>query len=163
MSLSNTVQSFLADGKVKEDEFAELLGGATKSTQKQDMSEHWDLKFQREVRIDVKAIKRDRRSGQPNEDIHWVELQAVSSSGKVRKGWLYGQATHFAFETVDYWSIVKKEDLQSFIAEKCKDKIKVDSPMKALYKLYTRNGRNDIITKVKTLDLFYLSEHLIKK
>lgn len=159
MGLDNTIQNFLSEGKVKEDEFAKLLGGATKATQKQDMSEHWDLKFQREVRIDVKAIKRDRRSGEPNEDIHWVELKNVQG----KQGWLYGNATHFAFETCRYWIVVEKMSLQTLISDLCKSKVRTSNAGDALYKLYSRNGRNDLITKIKTLDLCFIAESMIKK
>ena len=159
MSLSNTVQSFLTEGKVKEDEFAKLLGNTTKATQKQDMSEHWDLKLQKEVRIDVKAIKRDRRSGDPNENIHWVEIKNVLG----RDGWLYGNATHFAFETCRYWIIVEKVSLQVLISDLCKSKERTDNAGDALYKLYSRRGRKDLITKIKTLDLCFIAESMIKK
>ena len=159
MSLNNTVQSFLKEGKIKEDEFAEMLGGMTKATDKQDMSEHWDLKLQKEMRIDVKAIKRDRRSGEPNEDIHWVEIKNVLG----REGWLYGNATHFAFETCRYWIIVEKISLQALISDLCKSKVRTSNAGDALYKLYSRRGRKDLITKIKTLDLCFIAESMIKK
>lgn len=159
MSLTNTVQSFLKEGKEKEDEFAKLLGGATKATQKEDMSEHWDIKIQKEVRIDVKAIKRDRRSGGYNEDIHWVELKNVLG----RDGWLYGNATHFAFETCKYWIIVEKMSLQVLISDLCKSKVRTSNAGDALYKLYSRSGRKDLITKIKTIDLCFIAESMIKK
>jgi hypothetical protein len=122
----------------------------------EDMNEHWD--FSVELKFDVKGLKKVKRSdSEPNEEIHWVELVNVNK----KKGFLYGEATHFAFETNDYWIIVEKTKLQNFIADKCKDKIKCATP--TLYQLYTREGRKDVITLVKTIDLIYISDLIVKK
>jgi len=47
------------------------------------------------------------------------------------------------------------------VAEKYKDKERSTTP--TLYKLYKREGRKDTITLVKTLDLIYIAEKIIKK
>ena len=76
-------------------------------------------------------------------------------------GWLYGKVDYFSFEIEDYWISVSKDDLQDMITRKCKDKRWSGVP--ELYKLYSRKGRKDIITLVKTIDLMYISSSIIKK
>ena len=159
MSFDNTVQNFLKEGKKKETEFAKLLEGAKSSSRNQDINEHWDIKLEREIKIDVKGMKRNRRNGDFDENIHWVELKNVQG----KNGWLYGQATHFAFETSSYWVIVEKMSLQRLVSELCKSKERTDNVSDALYKLYSRSGRKDLITKIKTLDLCSIAESMIKK
>jgi hypothetical protein len=143
-------------GKLKEEEFAKLFTGVKLSTEDQDKYEHWDLSI--EAKIDVKSIKKQSREDIfYDENFHWVELKNVH--GKL--SWLYGDADFFAFETIDYWIIVSKNTLQKFIEEKCRGKNigKIKDP----YELYQRENRKDVIVKVKTIDLIYLSTKLIKK
>ena len=129
------------------------LGDVKMSTDEEDMKEHWDLKL--EIRYDVKAMKKVRRSDAfPNENIHWVELKNVNGE----LGWLYGDANKFSFETEDYWIEVDKIKLQDFIKSKCKNKERCNSP--ELYKLYQREGRKDMITLVKTIDLIFISDKM---
>jgi hypothetical protein len=145
--------------KVVEDKFAAVinqLGEVAPSTTEQDINEHWDVKL--DVKFDVKAVKKVNRSdGETDETIHWVELINVRGN----KGWLYGEADYFAFELDDYWVIVNKQILQTFIAKKCAKKEKSDTP--ALYKIYNRKDRLDAITLVKTIDLMYIAEQIIEK
>jgi hypothetical protein len=107
------------------------------------MREHWDVKIGGK-KIDVKAIKKN------DENIHFVEFRNVQG----KKGWLYGDADGFAFETEDYWIEVKKEDLQDFVHKKCIDKTKGWG----VYELGSRKGAKDLITKVKTIDLCYIGK-----
>jgi hypothetical protein len=126
------------------------------STKDQDIYEHWDVKMS--IKVDVKAMKKINRSDEEsNENIHYVELKNVHGNN----GWLYGDADYFAFETEDYFVMVSKVKLQEFIANKCRNKQLCDSP--ELYKLYTRKDRMDVITLVKTIDLLYLSDKIVKK
>lgn len=151
--------SYVKKFKAVEDKFAALIkemGDVKPSTTDEDINEHWDVKL--DVKFDVKAVKKTNRSDVDTDDsIHWVELINVRGA----KGWLYGEADYFAFELDDYWMIVNKKTLQDFIADKCKTKELCDKP--TLYKLYRRSGREDMITLVKTIDLMYISEQIIKK
>jgi len=143
-------------GKLSEAEFANLFTNVTPSTKEQDMYEHWDLKLT--TKIDVKAIKKENRYDTVyNENFHWVEIKNVH--GKL--SWLYGEADYFAFETEDYWILVDKLKLQDFMRTKMTGKKvgKVKDP----YELYQRDGRKDVIVKVKTIDLIYISTKIIKK
>jgi len=150
---------YVKEFKKVEEQFASTinhLGEIREASKEEDMVEHWDINLS--LRFDVKAIKKvNRFDDKPNENIHWVEIKNVNGD----KGWLYGEAEYFAFETEDYWVIVEKVKLQEFVAEKYKDKERSTTP--TLYKLYKREGRKDTITLVKTLDLIYIAEKIIKK
>jgi hypothetical protein len=148
---------FLNDGKKIEKEFGELFKDVVFSTKQQDINEHWDLKIS--FKYDVKSVKKiSRDDDYPNENYHFLEIKNVN--GKL--GWLYSEADFFAFETFNYFIIVKKEKLQEFVKDNVK-KIMVNSPDKALYCLYQRNNRKDIITMVNSLDLMYIADETIKK
>lgn len=126
------------------------------SSNKEDIYEHWDVKI--DIKIDVKAMRRiNRNDSDPNENFHYVEIKNVHGS----KGWLYGDADYFAFEMKDYYVMVSKIKLQAMIADKCKEKIKCAKP--TLYQLYSREGRNDMMTLVKTVDLIFISDKMIEK
>lgn len=160
-NFKETVETYVNKYKKVEEVFGDRMserGSIIYSTKKQDMTEHWDVQVN-ETKYDVKALKKLLRSDQkPNENFHWVELKNVV--GKL--GWLYsGISTHLSFESEDYWIIVKKSELQNFIADKCKNKEKADMP--SLYKFYNRKGRKDLLTLVKTIDLMFLAEEIIKK
>jgi hypothetical protein len=136
----------LRRGKRAEKEYAKLYKNVRWPTEEEDYSEHWDLEING-IKIDVKAIKKD------NENIHFVEFKNVLG----KKGWLYGEADGFAFETKDYWVEVKKEDLQEMVHDKCIDKVKGWD----FYEMATRPGAKDLFTKVKTIDLCFIGK--IKK
>lgn len=147
---------FLKRGKKVEDEFSKLFKEAVPTTKEEDIKGHVDLKIT--IGVDVKGLKKINRSDQEvNEHIHWVEIKGITG----HNGWLYGEADFFAFEIKDYWIVVTKEDLQKFIASKCKDKIRVEKP--ELYKLYQRKERKDLITLVTSYDLLYICTSQIKK
>lgn len=143
-------------GKLKEEDFKNIFSNVKKSTDEQDMYEHWDLELS--VKVDVKSLKKQNREDVLyNENFHWVEIKNVNGE----TSWLYGKADYFAFETIDYWVIVEKKNLQDFIEAKCKGK-EIETS-KDPYTLYRRPNRKDIIVKVKTIDLIYISTKLIKK
>ena len=126
------------------------------SNRDQDVYEHWDVKI--DIKIDVKAMRRiNRDDSEPNENFHYVEIKNVHGD----KGWLYGEADYFAFVMKDYYVMVSKIKLQAMIADKCKEKIKCARP--TLYQLYSREGRNDMMTLVKTVDLIFISDKMISK
>ena len=145
--------------KKSENDFSMAIqnfGKVSPSNEKENIHEHWDVKL--EIKFDVKALRKiNRNDSTTDENIHWVELKNVQS----KDGWLYGKSDAFAFETNDYWILVEKEKLQKFIAEKCMKKEWTPTP--ALYKLYRRKERQDIITLVKTIDLIFISDKMIPK
>ena len=150
------LELYLKEGREKETLFADLFGGYTLSNKSQDIIEHWDVKIGN-VKIDIKGLKKVKRSDDSvNENIHWIEIKGITG----HLGWLYGNADYFAFETVKYWVIVKKETLQEYIKEHT---IKEWVKYPTINKLYNRNERKDVITLVSTLDLFYISDSIIMK
>jgi len=147
---------FLKKGREVEEVFANLFKNAFPTSQDEDINKHVDVLIT--IGVDVKSLKKINRNDQEtNEHIHWVELKNVQG----KSGWLYGEADFFAFEIKDYWIVVDRHDLQKFIANKCKDKIRVIKP--ELYKLYQRKERKDLITLVTSYDLCYISTKIIKK
>lgn len=134
----------------------ETMGKVDFSSKEQDIHEHWDVSLT--MQIDVKAMKKKHRSDDhTDETIHYVELKNVLGN----PGWLYGEAHYFAFETEDYWLLVDKMRLQEFIKEKCAAKEWSEIP--DFYKLTQRKTRQDIITLVKTIDLMFICDKIIKK
>lgn len=155
---------YVKEFKKVEVEFGNIIskyGEVVYANAEQDMFEHWDLKIineHKEVKFDVKAMKKTNRSdSNVNDQIHWVELQNVRGN----KGWLYGGADYFAFEMQDKWLLVKKKRLQTLIEEKCDQSNVLTRP--ELYKLYQRQGRQDLITLIKTEDLINISDRTLKK
>ena len=160
MGLQELQEKCLAEGRIKELNFAKALekfvdnDSISMSTKEEDMSEHWDVKI--EFKIDVKGIKNiNMTDNNPNDNIHWVEIKNV----KGKPGWLYGKANQFAFETQNMWVVVDKIKLQEFIAIKLAGHPKSDKP--ELYKLYRRKDRLDYITMVRTLDLIGLPKTIL--
>jgi hypothetical protein len=148
--------AFLRKGKDVELEFASLFKDALSTSQEEDIKDHVDVKIS--IGVDVKGLKKINRVDESvNENFHWVEIKNVQG----KDGWLYGKADFFAFEIKDYWIIVGREDLQKFIADKCKKKTWTNKP--DLYTLYRRVGRKDIITMITSYDLCYISTAIIKK
>ena len=140
-------------GRRKEIEFSKFFRDVVFADKEQDMNEHWDVC----VRYDVKMVKRKNRSGDYDENIHWIEIKNVNGD----KGWIYGEADFISFELEDYWVVVRRTDLIDFVHDKCKDKKYCTKP--ELYKLYSRNGRKDLITLVKSIDLMYIAYEIFKK
>ena len=109
-----------------------------------------DFKFS----VDVKARKRKSRSSDEYDDEYtWVEFKNV----KGRKGWLYGDADKIAFETEGGFVMVDREELAKWCEEKVDFKKAVRNPYSAIYKVYTRKGREDLISRIKTEDIRNLS------
>jgi hypothetical protein len=151
--------SFFLKGKKVEDVFAELINADVRATKEQDIQEHWDV-GKGNYKFDVKGLKKISRQDEHfNEDFHWVEVKNVIGRG----GWCFsGKANFIVFETFDYFICVKKDNLQELIKEKVV-KTYVDSPYDALYGLYQRKGRKDVLTLVKTIDLMAISSKILKK
>ena len=154
--MSYDISKYLVKGKEKEILFSELFSSYTLSDRNTDIIKHYDVTIGN-VRIDVKGMKKiNRHYKDVNENIHWIEIKGVTG----HLGWLYGEADYFAFETIDYWVLVSKGKLQDFIKTRT---IKEWVKEKELYKLYSREGRKDIITLIKTIDLCSIADSLVTK
>lgn len=162
MKFGDYKKQMFEDGQKVEERFAKLFKNPTFSSKEEDIHDHWDVKIPykgQTLKVDVKGIKKiNRKDSATNEFFHYIELRNVH--GNV--GWLYGKADLFAFETEDYWVMVKKEDLQIYVANTV-TKEKVEKAKDSLYKFYQRKGWKDLITMVKTIDLMYLADSIILK
>ena len=125
----------------------------------QDKENAGDIDTILSVKVNIRPLQKNSRAdSKPNENIHWVE--ALNSMGK--KGWLYGPSNYIAFETNDYWVLVEKNKLAEFIASKVQDP-NITNNSSLFYKKFRLDGRKDILVKVKTIDLCYIAEKMIKK
>lgn len=103
--------------------------------------------------IDVKAQGRLHRSDSRTQgEERWLELNNVAG----REGWLLAPKLDFlAFEREDDFVIVRRDDLRKLAKKLCKYNM-VDSPRDALYNLYQRQGRKDLLTIIRTDDMLVL-------
>lgn len=134
------------------------------ATRTQDMLEHWDFIFYRNgvpYKVDVKARKKMSRSDRDPQDKYiWIELHGV---GPRNRGWLYGgSADLIAFERAFDFVLVRRLDLIKMV-EELVTRERVETPSEAVYKIYSRPNRSDLITLVETEKLFSLTNLVWKK
>lgn len=114
--------------------------------------DYWLTKHDIRFGIDVKARKKPSRSSSSFDDRWlWIELRNVAGN----HGWLYGDAHGIAFERSHDFLIVNRESLATWLIHHSPynpDDI-VHRASLAKYKAYTRRGRNDLITRVRTADV----------
>ena len=106
--------------------------------------------LQNEIKVEVKAPKKVSRSNSTiKDDIVWVEFKNVNGC----PGWLYGKSDYIAFYKQDEnkFYLVKTTDLKDMCEQLCIGKAyRTDD---ALYKRYTRFGRQDEISMIKFDDI----------
>ncbi len=119
----------------------------------QDELKHIDFHCDLSFKVDIKSIK--------DKETVWIELKNVQG----RKGWLYGDCTHFAFERPKGFYMVKRDDLIGLVDKLVDMDALVDTAKDCLYKTYSRTkwGRKDLLTKIKPSDLLTLPYVSIKK
>ena len=156
-SCHETTPSCYDVGQKAEQRFAQLLNNPTFSTPEQDMEEHWDVESDGK-RYDVKAMKKWKRENpEPTDRMHYVELRNVHGE----LGWLYGEADYIVFETRRYWIVVNRRSLMPHIEGLTENAKRTTKP--SVYNFYQREGRQDLMTVVPTVDLLAISEATIKK
>jgi hypothetical protein len=109
--------------------------------------------------IDVKAKKRLSRAGSIHDEIIWCELKNVQG----KAGWLTGSPDIIAFERDKCFVLVKRADLLELVDNLCDLSNMVQHSKQALYKGYTRKGRNDLLTVIKMTDLTLINYRLWTK
>jgi hypothetical protein len=145
-------------GQNAEQRFARHIERPLFATKEEDILEHWDVKSIDGTKYDVKAMKKWRRSdAEPTDRIHYVELRNVRGE----LGWIYGEADYIAFETRAHWIVVPRKKLVHFVEGVTENNERSAKP--AVYKLYQREGRKDLMTVVPTMDLLAISEVIINK
>ena len=127
----------------------------TASSARGNIDEHFDYVIERDgkaFKVDVKSRKRVAREDKGTQDeFLWVELHGVR---KDDKGWLYaGQADLIAFELSKTFRIVDRLELIALVEKLVDLNAKVASPKDALYKIYSRKSRPDLLTMIKSEDL----------
>lgn len=152
------METCYSTGKRAEYLFAKHLDSPRFATDQEDMEEHWDVMSGGGTKYDVKAMKKWRRNDPEATDrIHFIELRNVNGE----LGWIYGEADYIAFETRAYWIIVPRKKLMLFVEAATENSEQSLKP--AVYRLYQRSGRKDLMTVVPTVDLLAISEEIIKK
>jgi hypothetical protein len=156
---------FFKDGKETEVAFAAALSHHsgisldrfTFASREEDICEHWDLSYLG-IKIDVKGQRKLYRADPaPNPELHWIELRNVNGD----TGSLYGSADLFAFELDLSYLCIQRQILQKFIEHKCRDKKQMQN--RDPYTIYRRDGRKDILTLARSLDLAQISDFIVKK
>ena len=124
-----------------------------KSSVKQNIFDHIDFFIRQdrfEFSVDVKARKRiNRKDKNFTDESVWIEFKGI----KGHKGWLYGKADYIAFERLNDFILIKREELLEFCEENVDLKSKVEFADQALYKGYERRGKKDLIARIKMSDL----------
>lgn len=134
-----------------------------KATSYEDINEHFDIYViseGRKITFDIKAMKKKSREDKNiDEGIIWIELKGVKD-----EGWLYGgKADYIVFEKKLSFIAVEREKLINIVESKIDRNKIVEKAEEALYKIYSRKGRNDIITMIKMEDINEIIEWEIKK
>ena len=146
-------------GRKAEDQFARLAVKQgfkiTASTGRGNMDEHFDYVMERDgktFKVDVKSRKRVARKEKETQDqFLWIELHGVRADDK---GWLYaGHADLIAFELTKSFRIVDRLELIALVEKLVDFDAKVSSPKDALYKVYSRKSRPDLLTMIRSEDL----------
>jgi hypothetical protein len=129
------------------------------SSSQSNINEHYDYiikKDEKVFKVEVKSLKRlSRKDAHTQDEYLWIELHGVRENDR---GWLYdGKADLFAFEMIDRFRIVKRTDLISLIEKLVDFNAMTASSKDALYKLYQRAGRYDLLTTIKANDLMQIT------
>lgn len=132
-----------------------------RSTKYENINNHidcWILKNHKRVSIDVKARKRlTRNNAKYSDDFIWIEFKNVAG----KKGWINGDQDIIAFEVYNAFILVNRLELLDLLMRTINmDAPFVESPRYALYRLYQRKGRLDLITKIKKEDLFRVNHRV---
>ncbi len=146
-------------GQNAEDQFARLAVKQgfkiTVSSERGNVDEHFDYVMERDgkrFKVDVKSLKRLSRRDSGTQDTYiWIELHGVRADDK---GWLYaGHADLIAFELAQSFRIVDRLELIALVEKLVNLEEKTSSPKDALYKVYSRKSRPDLLTMIRSEDL----------
>ena len=151
----------MARGKAAEKRFKEMAEGrgyeCKAASRKDDIYRHTDflvvVENDHDWYVDVKARKRISRqdAGAQDKEV-WLELRNVGGNN----GWVYSPG-FVAFEVEEGFIVVAKYDLALLVQEKV-EQVFVSKGREALYKLYTRPGRKDVLTRVAREDVERIGE-----
>jgi len=152
-------------GQAAESSFSGLLAtrGSVREASTPEQMQHVDFILTtngQEIKYEVKARKKVMRGhAQATDETVWIEFLNVRGD----LGWLYGKAHYIAFERADDFVIVNREKLIEMAEAKCQLQQKVSSAGQALYRGYTRYGRNDLVSMVYMTDIESIAHEIWQK
>lgn len=150
VSKSRWAYSF-SEGKKAEERFTQLMvergNTCIKSSRQDDITKHIDY-YVNGIGVDVK--------GNRHLNTIWLELTNVRGE----KGWLRGEAEYIAFDIVELESfcIFRRDDLFAFV----KNISEIAESKNDYMKLYTREGRQDVIVKVTYDNIKHLEQQRLE-
>jgi hypothetical protein len=145
---------------------AEEKGYSVRVARREEQFSHVDFilsKGKEEWRIDVKGAKRKKRT---DENVDYTILWLEFRNGNGGEGWLTKEekgATTIAFELENEFVIVSRKELLELAKKLCNLENRVDSAKKALYNGYKRFGRRDLLSIIKTEDLYKIKHSIWPK
>ena len=159
--MSGKYAKSIARGKAAEERFTQMAVSrghkAEPTSRKDDIYRHTDylvvVENDHDWYVDVKAMKRINRGDSGAQDAEvWLEIRNVGGNN----GWVYSPG-FVAFEVEEGFIVVAKYALALLIQEKVRQEF-VSTAKDALYRLYTRAGRQDVLTRVKREDVEKVGE-----
>ncbi len=100
--------------------------------------------------FDIKAMKKiSRECEKPQHEYVWIEFKNVAGN----YGWLYGKADYIAFERPEDFVVVRRSGLVKLCEKLVDPDTTVKTPHEALYKMYQRQNRKDLLSLIKMSDL----------
>ena len=147
-------------GQMVEEMFGELLAQRDpdyrRSTRKEQFA-HIDYHSSLGT-MDVKARKRmSRKSKKLQDEFTWLEFRNVR--GNI--GWLCSGSDIIAFERKQDFVLIDRYPLLQFAEDRCDLTDFVEESSDAIYKAYTREGRQDLISIVSMDDMMTELPHTI--
>lgn len=141
-------------GRKSEDVFvrtAKFFGWSVQvASEENNINDHFDYEISKEnefYKVEVNSVKRVSQSDKElQENLIWIELHGVRPNDR---GWLFGKADLIAFELFKSFRIVKRVELVSMVNKIVDFKAKAIKPHEALYKVYSRPGRIDLLTLIQ--------------
>jgi len=144
-------------------QLAEEKGYAVRVACREEQFSHVDFvlnKDNKEWRVDVKGAKKISRTNEkPCFEHTWIEKKNCRG----QNGWILGESSHIAFELENEFIIVSRKDLLELVEKLCDFNKLVTQSKKALYCGYRRFGRQDLLTLIKTTDLYQIKHTIWEK
>ena len=145
---------------------AEEKGYSVRVARREEQFSHVDFilsKGEEEWRIDVKGAKRKKRTDERVDyTILWLEFR----NGNGGEGWLTKEekgATTIAFELENEFVIVSRKELLELAKKLCNLEKMVAQSKNAMYCGYKRFGRRDLLSIIKTEDLYKIKHSIWPK
>jgi len=127
----------------------------TKSSIDTDMRDHIDYYCEydnKKFTIDIKSAKKflsdDYNYAKLLDDWIWIELKNVNGYN----GWLFGKANYIVLVFLTELWFINRQELTKFIRNKVNMKYVMDKS-EAMYNLYKRQYRNDLLTLIQLKDV----------